>query len=122
MTRSAKEIYRDVTAYYKAQQQAQEEALTQKIEALKSEKLPALEGSEKQIAWATDIRLRKLAELEQMMEEAIAEMPGEKERIEAQGREYKARLLKITRAATWIDVRKSSVEHIISTVCRSLGV
>ena len=122
MTRSAKEIYRDVTAYYKAQQQAQEEALAQKIEALKSEKLPALEGSEKQIAWATDIRLRKLAELEQMMEEAIAEMPGEKERIEAQGREYKARLLKITRAATWIDVRKSSVEHIISKVCRSLGV
>ena len=31
MTRSAKEIYRDVTAYYKAQQQAQEEALAQKI-------------------------------------------------------------------------------------------
>ena len=122
MTRSAKEIYRDVTAYYKAQQQAQEEALAQKIEALKSEKLPALEGSEKQIAWATDIRLRKLAELEQMMEEAIAEMPEEKERIEAQGREYKARLLKITRASTWIDVRKNSVDHIISTVCRSLGV
>ena len=122
MTRSAKEIYRDVTAYYRAQQQAQEEALAQKIEVLKSEALPALEGSEKQIAWATDIRLQKLAELEQMMEEAIAEMPGEKERIEAQGREYKARLLKITRAATWIDVRKSSVEHIISKVCRSWGV
>ena len=122
MTRSAKEIYRDVTAYYKAQQQAQEEALTQKIEALKSEKFPALEGSEKQIAWATDIRLQKLAELEQMMEEAIAEMPEKKELIEAQGQEYKARLLKITRASTWIDVRKSSVEHIISKVCRSWGV
>jgi hypothetical protein len=122
MTRSAKEIYRDVTAYYKAQQQAQEEALAQKIEALKSEKLPALEGSEKQIAWATDIRLQKLAELEQMVEEALAEMPGEKDLIEAQGQEYKAKLLQITRAATWIDVRKSSVDHIISTVCRSLGI
>ena len=122
MTRSAKEIYRDVTAYYKAQQQAQEEALAQKIEALKSEKLPALEGSEKQIAWATDIRLRKLAELEQMMEEAIAEMPGEKELIEAQGREYKAKLLKITRAATWIDARGYKVEDIITSVCRRLGV
>ena len=122
MTRSAKEIYRDVTAYYKAQQQAQEEALAQKIEALKSEKLPALEGSGKQIAWATDIRLQKLAELEQMMEEAIAEMPGEKELIEAQGQEYKAKLLQITKAATWIDARKSSVDHIISTVCRSLGI
>ena len=122
MTRSAKEIYRDVTAHIKAEQRAQEEALAQKIEALKSEKLPALEGSEKQIAWAADIRLRKLAELEQMMEEALAEMPGEKELIEAQGREYKTRLLKITRAATWIDARKSSVDHIISTVCRSLGI
>jgi hypothetical protein len=121
-TRSAKEICRDVTAYYKAQQQAQEEALTQKIEALKNEKLPALEGSEKQIAWATDIRLKKLAELEQMMEEALAEMPGEKELIEAQGREYKTRLLQITKAATWIDIRKNSVEHIISTVCRRLGI
>ena len=122
MTRSAKEIYRDVTAYYKAQQQAQEEALAQKIEALKSEKLPALEGSEKQIAWATDIRLRKLAELEQMMEEALAEMPGEKELIEAQGQEYKAKLLKITRAATWIDARGYKVEDIITSVCRRLGI
>ena len=122
MTRSAKEIYRDVTAYYKAQQQAQEEALAQKIEALKSEKLPALEGSEKQIAWATDIRLRKLAELEQMMEEALAEMPGEKELIEAQGREYKARLLKITYAGHWIDARGYKVEDIITSVCRRLGV
>ena len=84
--------------------------------------LPKLEGSEKQIAWATEIRLRKLAELEQMMEEALAEMPGEKELIEAQGQEYKAKLLKITKAATWIDARKSSVDHIISTVCRSLGI
>ena len=117
-TRSAKEIYRDVTAYYKAQQQAQEEALTQKIEVLKSEKLPALEGSEKQIAWATDIRLKKLAELEQMMEEAFVEMPGEKELIEAQGREYKAKLLQITKAATWIDIRKNGVEQILSTVAR----
>jgi hypothetical protein len=122
MTRSAKEIYRDVTAYYKAQQQAQEEALAQKIEALKGEALPALEGSEKQIAWATDIRLRKLAELEQMMEEALAEMPEEKELIEAQGREYKAKLLKITRAATWIDARGYKVEDIITSVCRRLGV
>jgi len=122
MTRSAKEIYRDVTAHIKAEQRAQEEALAQKIEALKSEKLPALEGSEKQIAWAADIRLRKLAELEQMMEEALAEMPGEKELIEAQGQEYKTKLLKITKAATWINARKSSVEHILSTVCRSMGI
>ena len=47
------------------QYHAYQEALAPKIEALKSEKLPALEGSEKQIAWATDIRLQKLAELEQ---------------------------------------------------------
>ena len=122
MTRSAKEIYRDVTAYYKAEQQAREEALAPKIEALKSEKLPALEGSEKQIAWATDIRLQKLAELEQLMEEALAEMPGEKELIEAQGREYKARLLKITYAGHWIDARGYKVEDIITSVCRRLGV
>ena len=122
MTRSAKEIYRDVTAHIKAEQRAQEEALAQKIEALKSEKLPALEGSEKQIAWATEIRLRKLAELEQMVEEALTEMPREKDLIEAQGQEYKAKLLQITKAATWIDARKSSVDHIISTVCRSLGI
>ena len=122
MTRSAKEIYRDVTAYYKAEQQAREEALAPKIEALKSEKLPALEGSEKQIAWATDIRLQKLAELEQMMEEALAEMPEEKELIEAQGREHKARLLKITYAGHWIDARRYNVEDIITSVCRRLGV
>ena len=122
MTRSAKEIYRDVAAYYKAEQQAKEEALAQKIEALRSEALPVLEGSEKQITWATEIRLRKLAELEQIMEEALAEMPGEKDLIEAQGQEYKAKLLKITKATTWIDARKSSIEHILSTVCRRLGV
>ncbi len=122
MTRSAKEIYRDVTAYYKAEQQAREEALAPKIEALKSEKLPALEGSEKQIAWATDIRLQKLAELEQLMEKALAEMPEHKELIEAQGREYKARLLKITYAGHWIDARGYKVEDIITSVCRRLGV
>lgn len=122
MTRSAKEIYRDVTAYYKAEQQAREEALAPKIEALKSEELPALEGSEKQIAWATDIRLQKLAELEQLMEKALAEMPEHKELIEAQGREYKARLLKITYAGHWIDARGYKVEDIITSVCRRLGV
>ena len=122
MTRSAKEIYRDVVESLAAEERTKMEALAPKIEALKSEKLPALEGSEKQIAWATDIRLRKLAELEQMMEEAIAEMPGEKELIEAQGREYKAKLLKITRAATWIDARGYKVEDIITSVCRRLGV
>ena len=122
MTRSAKEIYRDVVESLAAEERTKMEALAPKIEALKSEELPALEGSEKQIAWATDIRLRKLAELEQMMEEALAEMPGEKELIEAQGREYKAKLLKITRAATWIDARKYNVEDIITSVCRRLGV
>ena len=122
MTRSAKEIYRDVVESLAAEERTKREALAPKIEALKSEALPALEGSEKQIAWATDIRLQKLAELEQMMEEALAEMPGEKELIEAQGREYKAKLLKITRAATWIDARGYKVEDIITSVCRRLGV
>jgi hypothetical protein len=122
MTRSAKEIYRDVVESLAAEERTKMEALAPKIEALKSEELPALEGSEKQIAWATDIRLRKLAELEQMMEEALAEMPGEKELIEAQGQEYKAKLLKITRAATWIDARGYKVEDIITSVCRRLGV
>ncbi len=122
MTRSAKEIYRDVVESLAAEERTKMEALAPKIEALKSEALPALEGSEKQIAWATDIRLRKLAELEQMMEEALAEMPGEKELIEAQGREYKAKLLKITRAATWIDARGYKVEYIITSVCRRLGI
>ncbi|WP_461368085.1 hypothetical protein [Candidatus Darwinibacter acetoxidans] len=118
MTRSAKEIYKDVTAHIKAEQRAREEALVQKIEALRGEALPTLEGSEKQIAWATEIRLKKLAELEEMIEEALAEMPGETELIEAQGREYKTKLLQITRAATWIDIRKNSVEQILSTVAR----
>jgi hypothetical protein len=122
MTRSAKEIYRDVTAYYKAEQQAKEEALAQKIEALKGEALPTLEGSEKQIAWATEIRLEKLAELELMIEEALAEMPEEKDLIETQGQKYKAKLLQITKAATWIDVRKSSARQILSTICRRLNV
>jgi hypothetical protein len=122
MTRSAKEIYRDVTAHLRAEQRAQEEALAQKIKTLRGEALPTLEGSKKQIPWAAEIRLEKLAELELMMEEALAEMPEEKDLIEAQGQEYKARLLKITRASTWIDVRKNSVDHIISTVCRSLGI
>ena len=124
MTRSAKEISREVTTYYKAKQQAREEALAPKIEALKSEELPALKGSEKQIAWATEIRLRKLAELEQMMEEALAdaEMPGEKEFIEAKGEEYKTRLLKITHAGHWIAAREYKVEDIITSVCARLGI
>ena len=122
MTRSAKEIYRDVAAYLKAEQQAREETLAQKIEALRGEALPTLEGSEKQIAWATEIRLRKLAELEEMIEEALAEMPEEKKLIEAQGREYKAKLLQITKANTWIDIRKNSIRQILSTVCRRLNV
>ena len=122
MTRSAKEISREVTAYYKAKQQAQEEVLAPKIEALKNEELPALKGSEKQIAWATEIRLRKLVELEQLMEEVLAEMPGEEEFIKARGEEYKAKLLKITRAATWIDARGYKVEDIIVNVCRRLGI
>ena len=120
MTRSAKEIYKDVTAYYKAKQQAREEALAPKIEALKNEELPALKGSEKQIAWATEIRLRKLAELEQLMEEALAEMPGEF--IEAKGEEYKTRLLKITHAGHWIAAREYKVEDIITSVCTRLGI
>jgi hypothetical protein len=122
MTRSAKEIYRDVVESLAAEERTKMEALASKIEALKSEALPALEGSEKQIAWATDIRLQKLAELEQMMEEALAEMPEQKELIEAQGREYKARLLKITYAGHWIDARRYNVEDIITSVCRRLGV
>ena len=122
MTRSAKEIYRDVVESLVAEERTKREALAQKIEALKSEELPALEGSEKQIAWATDIRLQKLAELEQMMEEALAEMPEQKELIEAQGREYKARLLKITYAGHWIDARRYNVEYIITSVCRRLGI
>jgi hypothetical protein len=121
MTRSAEETYKDVAAYIKAEQQAQEEALAQKIKTLRSEALPTLEGSKKQIPWAAEIRLEKLAELELMMEEALAEMPEEKDLIEAQGQEYKAKLLQITKAATWIDVRKNSVRQILSTVCRRLG-
>jgi hypothetical protein len=121
MTRSAKEIYRDVAAHIKGEQQAQEEALAQKIKTLRGEALPTLEGSKKQIPWASEIRLEKLAELELMIEEALAEMPEEKDLIEAQGQEYKAKLLQITKASTWIDVRKSSVRQILSTVCRRLG-
>jgi len=121
MTRSTKEIYKDVAAHIKAEQQAQEEALAQKIKTLRSEALPTLEGSKKQIPWASEIRLEKLAELELMIEEALAEMPEEKDLIETQGQEYKAKLLQITKAATWIDVRKSSVRQILSTVCRRLG-
>ena len=122
MTRSAKEISREVTAYYKAKQQAQEEVLAPKIEALKNEELPALNGSEKQIAWATEIRLRKLVELEQLMEEVLAEMPGEEEFIKARGEEYKAKLLKITHAGHWIDAREYKVEDIITSVCMRLGI
>jgi hypothetical protein len=122
MTRSAKEIYRDVVESLAAEERTKMEALAPKIEALKSEELPALEGSEKQIAWATDIRLQKLAELEQLMEKALAEMPEQKELIEAQGREHKARLLKITYAGHWIDARGYKVEDIITSVCRRLGV
>ena len=122
MTKSAKEISREVTAYYKAKQQAREEALAPKIEALKNEELPALKGSEKQIAWATDIRLQKLAELEQLMEEALAEMPGEKEFIGEEYKKARARLLKITYAGHWIDAREYKVEDIITSVCTRLGI
>ena len=122
MTRSAKEISREVTAYYKAKQQAREETLAPKIEALKNEVLPTLKGSEKQIAWATEIRLQKLAELEQLMEEALVEMPGEEEFIKAKREEYKTRLLKITHAGHWIAAREYKVEDIITSVCTRLGI
>ena len=122
MTRSAKEIYRDVVESLATEKRAKVEALAPKIEALKSQELPALKGSEKQIAWATDIRLQKLAELEQLMEDALAEMPEQKEHIEAQGREYKTKLLKITYAGHWIDARGYKVEDIITSVCMRLGI
>ena len=84
--------------------------------------MTTLKGTEKQIKWAEEIRAKKLVELDELMQEALEEMPDKKDLIEEQARDYKARMMKIEYASQWIDIRNYCVEDIITAVFIRLGV
>lgn len=78
-----------------------------------------MQGTPKQVAW--EIRAEKLAELETMKAEALAQMPEHRDLIEQQMADYRRRLDQMT-AAQWIDHRGYSVADIIEVVLPRLGI
>lgn len=84
--------------------------------------MTTLKGTEKQIKWAEEIRAKKLVELDELMQEALEEMPDKKDMIEEQAADYRARMMKIEYASQWIDIRNYDVYDIISVVFMRLGV
>ena len=72
--------------------------------------LPMITGSDKQVAWANDIREKRITELDEMIANAIATGYGNPQgksadEIEAQGEKYREILLSRTDAGFWINSR-----------------
>jgi len=111
---------------YKQQQQAAAEA---KAEA---EQLPALVGTEKQVAWAVSIRAKLLEEIERAV---LGEYREQLDRTVADGKVtreeadiamlqvlgYVARVRQQTEARYWIDNRSASARSLLAAISKNKG-
>ena len=79
--------------------------------------LATLEGSEKQVAWATDMRAKVLAELEQMPKGAATQ-----EWRDAFVAECQRVLGQVRRAKTWIDNRHGDFGARVARMARAEGI
>jgi hypothetical protein len=79
--------------------------------------LVTLEGSEKQVAWATDMRTKVLADLEQMPKGAATQ-----EWRDAFVAECQRVLGQIRKAKTWIDNRRGNFSTRVALMARAEGL
>ncbi len=97
---------------WRAQAQAErEEQSRTAAQRNKEQGLPALTGSEKQIAWAESIRAEKQAELERLVEQAAKSSPTPEQR--QQFNDAIAAVLAETAASWWIDNRDRTARQIV---------
>ena len=81
--------------------------------------IPTLTGTDKQIAWANDIRDKRTAELDAMIANIISTGHGNPQgksaaEIESQGEQYREILLSRTDAGFWIDSKDYGLTMVLN--------
>ncbi len=112
--------------YAAQKQEARDEENAKAAENAQVQGLPELDGSEKQIAWATTIRDKMLAGMSARLDvfRAAPPAPGKEEMCEtliARGQEYIDEQMTETSAKAWIENRDKSGEAMLETKIREIA-
>lgn len=100
---------------------AEDQAVCEAVEAEMG--LPVLSGSEKQVAWARDIRAEKVKAAAELIEKSrpAAEAQGKVEQYEQRAAAVMQALCEIAQAKWWIEQRRDNVELTLRNINRDIA-